>query len=105
MSKDNKVDELLLRIRQAYTEAHAKAGGSAATIEDIVRTENSIITEAKAALLKLISEEVIAKRDMTFNNTYPVFSSLEEYMEHVATVREVQRKEQKLALERLFGDE
>lgn len=95
MSKDNKVDELL-----DFIENYG-VSSSSGEFEAYPECRK----EAKAKLFKLISEEVIAKRDMTFDNTYPVFSSLEEYMEHVATVREVQRKEQKLALERLFGDE
>jgi heterodisulfide reductase subunit C len=45
-------------------------------------------------LSNLIKEIIKGNEKMVFGNTYPVFKSLEEYIEHVALIRKILRDEQ-----------
>lgn len=50
------------------------------------------------SLIKEVVDEVIKSKEMVFSDIIPTFNSLEEYIEHVAKIREVQRAEQRTKL-------
>lgn len=54
------------------------------------------------SLIKEVVDEVIKSKEMVFSDIIPTFNSLEEYIEHVAKIREVQRAEQRTKLNELL---
>lgn len=71
--------------------------------------ETDILANQRQLALKQIHKEMLGvidlEKELFFDKDYPVFNSLEEYIEHVITIRKTLRAEQRLALNKLFGME
>lgn len=71
--------------------------------------ETDILANQRQLAHKQIYKEMLGvidqEKDLFFDKTYPVFNSLEEYIDHVILLRKTLRAEQRLALNKLFGME
>ena len=92
MSKD-KLDQIILKIKQAYTQAHSDLGGSLeSTVEQRWEREAEIIAEAKKAILDWIEEAIEnTVREIYFEKEK--HKDLKEYMEQTVKIRNQLRAE------------